>query len=237
MKVNSNFVRRVAIVIAATATIATPVAYSSTRSNLIVVPPNDLPELARQPGDAMLLSETIDGRTLLYVEQNQGARLAIFDVSDPGHVKGEGSVQIDGPGPFDFVSPLGNRAEVVRFRQGMGSALLDLRRVNAPVLTKVQGLTLQGSITALDSDGFIVASQPDSKARSNRDVQVVDTAAPGDWNHVVDVEDVRAELTKHDTGTVFLLTQSGLYEIRRPAVEQENKLRERERLLQYAGGA
>jgi hypothetical protein len=234
---SSKLLRRAVIGIVATGTIAAPAAYSSTRNNLIVIPPTALPELARQEGEAMFLYDATDGRTLLYIEQNQGARLAIFDVTDPGHVKGEGSVPLDASGPFDFVATLGKRAEVVRFRQGQGSAVLDLHKVNVPTLTKVQGLTLQGTTMALGDDGFTVTSQADSNARSTRDFQVVDTASVGDLNHVFDVKEVHAELTKHDTGTTFLLTQSGLYEIRRPVVERQNELREQERMLQYQGGA
>jgi|ERR1700733_2534558 len=230
----SKLLRRAVIAIVATGTVAAPAAYAWPSNNLIVVPPTDLPELARQTGEAMLLHGTIDGRTLLYIEQNQGARLAIFDVTDPRHMKGEGSVQLDAPGPFDFVSTLGDRAEVVRFRQGEGSAVLDLHKVNVPTLTKVQGLTLQGTTMPLGDDGFTVTSQADSNARSTRDVQVVDTASLGESNHVFDVKEVREVLTKHDTGTTFLLTQNGLYEIRRPAVERENALRERDRMPQYA---
>lgn len=229
-----KLLRRAAIALVAAEAVAAPAAYARTPSNLIVVTPSNLPELARQTGDAMLLHETIDGRTLLYIEQNQGAQLAIFDVSDPAHVKGEGSVQIDGPGPFDFVSPLGSRSEIVRFRQGFGSALLDMRRVNVPTLTKIQGLTFQGRIMTLGGDGFAVTSQTASEAP--QDLQVVDTTTLGDLNQVVDVKEVRAELTKRDTGTTFLLTQHGLYEIRRPTAERENELREQERSLQYAGG-
>src|ERR1700733_285380 len=100
----SKFVRRAAIALVGTGALAAPVAYTRISSNLIVVPPTDLPELARQTGEAMLLHDTIDGRTLLYIEQNQGARLAIFDVTDPVHIKGKGSVQLGGAaGPFDFV--------------------------------------------------------------------------------------------------------------------------------------
>jgi hypothetical protein len=230
----SKLLRRAVIAIVATGTVAAPAAYAWPSNNLIVVPPTDLPELAQQTGEAMLLHGTIDGRTLLYIEQNQGARLAIFDVTDPRHMKGEGSVQLDAPGPFDFVSTLGDRAEVVRFRQGEGSAVLDLHKVNVPTLTKVQGLTLQGTTMPLGDDGFTVTSQADSNARSTRDVQVVDTASLGESNHVFDVKEVREVLTKHDTGTTFLLTQNGLYEIRRPAVERENALRERDRMPQYA---
>jgi hypothetical protein len=233
---SSKFVRRAVIAIVTTGILAAPAVYSRISSNLIVVPPTDLPELARQTGEAMLLHDTFDGKTLLYIEQNHGAQLAILDVTDPGHVKGKGSAQIDAPGPFDFVSALGDRAEVVRFRQGQGSAVLDLHKVNVPTLSKVQGLTLQGATMALGDDGFIVTSRDDSNAQSARDIQVVVTASAGDLNHVFDIGEVRQELTKHDTGTTFLLTRSGLYIIRRPVVERQNELRERERMLRYVGG-
>jgi hypothetical protein len=232
---SSRLVRRAVIAIVATGAVAAPAAYARASNKLILVPPTDRPELARQPGEAMLLRNTLDGRTLLYVEQNQGARLAIFDVTDPGHVKGEGSVQLNAPGPFDFVATLGERAEVVRFRHGQGSAVLDFHKVELPTLTKAQGLTLQGTTIALGDDGFTVSSQPDSNARAMRDFQVVDTATLGNLK-VFDVKEVREDLTTHDTGTTFLLTQSGLYEIRRPAVERENAFRELDRTLQYAGG-
>jgi len=232
---SAKFVRQAVIAIVATGALAAPAAYSRNSNNLIVVAPTDLPELARQTGEAMFLHDTFDGRTHLYVEQNHGAQLAIFDVTDPGHVKSEGSVQINAPGPFDFVSTLGDRAELVQFRQGQGSAVLDLHKVNAPTLTKVQGLTLQGATMALGDDGFIVTSRANSNAQSAQDAQVVVTASRGDLNHVVDICEVRQELTKHDTGTTFLLAQSGLYVVRRPLVERENELRERDRMLRYAG--
>jgi hypothetical protein len=73
------------------------------------------------------------------IEQNRGARLAIFDVTDPSNIKGEVSVQLDAPGPFDFVTPLGDRAELVRFRQGQGVAVLDLHKVKVPAMKMVQG--------------------------------------------------------------------------------------------------
>ncbi|HEY4969622.1 MAG TPA: hypothetical protein VII35_06930 [Steroidobacteraceae bacterium] len=51
------------------------------------------PALAQQTGEAMFLYDRFEGRTLLYVEQNQGARLATFNVTDPAHITGQGSVQ------------------------------------------------------------------------------------------------------------------------------------------------
>jgi hypothetical protein len=205
------------------------------------VPPADLPELARQTGDAMFLHDTIDGGTILYIEQNQGSRLAIFDVTDPGHVKGEGSVQLEATGPFDFVSTLGNRAEIVRFRQSQGSAVLDLHKDKVPTLKTVQGLTLQGPVSPLGDDGFTVRAQAGTLHEATgpqltRDYQIIDTSSPTDPSHVLDVKDVREELTKQDTGTTFLLTEEGLYVIRRPVVESDKRRREEEWSSEHSGG-
>jgi hypothetical protein len=73
--------------------------------------------------------------------------LAALDVTDPRHVRGEGSVQLDASGAFDFMFPLGDRAELVRFRQGQGDAVLDLRKV--PVLNKIEGLDFQAATARL----------------------------------------------------------------------------------------
>jgi hypothetical protein len=155
--------------------------------NIVLVPPSELPALARQGGEAMLLHDTMDGKTFLYVEQSQGTKLAVFDVTDPVHIKGEGSVQLDAYGPFDFVSPFGYRAELVRFREGHETAVLDLHRVKAPYLKRVQGMSMPGPIIPVGNEGY--------------------------------VEQVRGEVTKADTGTTFILTDNGLYAVRRLAVE------------------
>ena len=89
------------------------ITYANPSNEIILVRPTDLPTLARQSGDAMFLHDTGDGRILLYVEQREGAQLAIFDVTDPAHVRGEGSVQLDAAGRFDFVADLGDRKSVV----------------------------------------------------------------------------------------------------------------------------
>jgi hypothetical protein len=237
--VNRGFLkglRRLAIAIVVTGSVATPAAYAKPANNLIVVPPTDLPELARRTGEAMFLHQTLDGRTLLYIEHDQGAELAILDVTDPGHVKGEGSVQLGAAGPFDILSTLGSGAELVRFRQGQGDAVLDLHQNQAPTLKPVPGLTLQGLAMPLGDDGFTVNSQADAAAQPTRDYQVVDTANSQELNRVVNVKQVREEISKSDTGTTFLLTDGGLYLIRRPAVEMDKKLRDLARELDYANG-
>jgi hypothetical protein len=196
----SKRLRRTAIAIAASGMAAT-IIHANPSNSTVLVPPADLPELARQGGEAMLLHETIDGRTLLYIEQNQGARLAALDVTDPPHVKGKGSVQLEASGAFDFMFPLGDRAELVRYREGQGDAVLDLREV--PKLNKLEDLDY--------------AAYGDRQAA--RDYQVVDSEVSRELSHVFDVKQVRQETTNAATGTTFVLTENGLYLIRQPRVE------------------
>jgi hypothetical protein len=222
-----SYLRRVAIA-TVTSGMAAGIALAAPSSNLIVVPPTTLPASARQSGDAMLLHETIDGTTLLYIEQKQGSRLAIFDVTDPAHIKGEGSVEVDAPGPFDFVSSLGSRAELIRFRQNQENAVLDLRKAKVPVLKTSQGLTLKGTAMPLGNDGLTVSSRVAADSLLTRDyqVQVINTAGSPKLDLVPNVKGVREEITKYDTGTTFLLTDDGLFLIRRPVKEMEKTLRD-----------
>jgi len=212
----SKRLRRVAMTLAVS-TMMTAAAHANPSNNLVLVPPTELPVLARQSGEAMLLNDAVDGRTLLYIEQNEGSRLAILDVTDPSHIKGAGSVQLDAAGPFDFISPVGNQGELVRFRQRDEDAVLDLRK-KIPSLKAVQGLTLTGPVTRLGNDGFSVSGHAPELQRA-WDYQVVETANSRELNRVYDVRQVREQLTKADTGTTFLLTEKGLYVIRRPAIE------------------
>ena len=189
---------------------------------IIVVRPTDLPELARVPGEAMILHATGDGKNHLYVEQNNGARLAIFDVTDPANVKQESAVQLDARGPFEFVSSLGDDSELIRFKNGQGEAVLDLHKPKAPAIKMVPGLELRGATQRLGDDGFIVSNQVSAQSDAiDPDYQVVETAGTREPYRVYDVKQVREEITNDETGTTFLLGAEGLYLIRRPAVEYE----------------
>ena len=213
----SKRLRRVAMTLAVSTMMTAAAVHANPSNNLVLVPPTELPVLARQSGEAMLLNDAVDGRTLLYIEQNEGSRLAILDVTDPSHIKGAGSVQLDASGPFDFISSVGNQGELVRFRKGDEDAVLDLRK-KIPSLKAVQGLTLTGPVTRLGNDGFSVSGHAPELQRA-WDYQVVETANSREVNRVYDVRQVREQLTKADTGTTFLLTEKGLYVIRRPAIE------------------
>ena len=198
----SKRLHRAATAIAIGGLMAAATAHPNSSDNIILVPPTNLPALARQAGESMFLHDTIDGRTLLYIEQNQGARLASFDVTDPVHIIGKGSVRLDAAGPFDFVSRLGDHAELVRYRQSHDDAVLVLPRMKDPRLRTVPGLTIGGP----------------------RDYQVVKNVYSDEINRVCDVKQVREEVTRSDTGTTFVLTENGLFVIRRPAIEWTHQM-------------
>ena len=130
------------------------------------------------------------------------------------------------PETFDFVSNLGNRATLVRFRHGHGKAVLDLHNARLPTLKKIQGLLLQGPIMRLGNDGFTVASQadvPPTRTCAVVAAAVVDTPILPDLVRVLDVKRIREEITDEDTGTTFLLAEDGLYLIRRWATEWDKR--------------
>jgi len=224
----SHRIRRLAITLVASAAIGTQGASAGSSNNIVLVPPAGLPELARKAGEAMFLREAHDGRTVLYIEQDQGTALAILDVTDPRHVTSDGSVRLDVPGVFDFISDLGSRAALIRFRQGQGSAVLDFHNDKRPSLKIIQGIPMQGSLVRLGNDGFTVTSPVEATPLSDSfvDTSVIDIANLPDRVRVFDVKRVREEITNEETGTTFLLADDGLYLVRRPSVERDKESRE-----------
>jgi hypothetical protein len=226
----SRSLRGTALAIVATGAIAAQAVDAHAASRIVVVQPKDLPQSVSQPGESMFLHETIDDKTLLYIERKSGGQLVILDVTDPTHVTRKGSVQLDAPGPFDFVSALGERKELIRFRQSQTEAVLDLHKADAPTLETVQGLTSRGPTELLGTGGFTVTSRVHANANATapaaRDYQVVDTADSKEPTLVQTVKQVREEVTNNTTGTTFLLANDGLYLIRRPVQETAKWIRE-----------
>jgi hypothetical protein len=197
----------------------------SKSSELIVLLPADLPEQAQIPGNSFFLYSDNSGSTYLYVEQQQGARLTAFDVTDPSKIKVVVSTAITGPGAFDFVRPLGGHGELVRYRESKSVAVLDLHKVNEPTLHTINGLSEGGATEELGESGFLMVNEPYDYVRATpRDYQVVDISSPAEPMLLVTVAQVKHKLVKEDTGTTFLLGSEGLTVIRRPRVEDEYKI-------------
>jgi hypothetical protein len=105
------------LVVAAAVLTSTAEAEIHSRSKeLVVMEARDLPEQAQTPGNSLFLHSDNAGSTYLYVEQQQGARLSVFDVTDPARIKLVVSTPLATEGAFDFVRPLGDHTELVYFR-------------------------------------------------------------------------------------------------------------------------
>jgi hypothetical protein len=208
---------------------ALPLLFSSTlvaavrshTSDLIVERPSQLPVQARIPGEACFLYWSGAGATYLYVEQEQGTRLAVFDVTDPDRITLASSTTLAAPGAFDFVRPLDGQSELVRFRDSQRFAVLDLSKAKSPSIGMV-GAALASSAESLSPSVILVANESPSGGRAlPRDYQVVDMAAGSGGAVVATVKQVTQKVKNSYTGTTFLLGSEGLSVIRRPSVENE----------------
>jgi len=79
----------------------------------------------------------------------------------------------------------------------------------------------------------MVASQA-AELPPARDIQVAEIGTP-DRSRVFDVKKVHEELTNAETGTTFVLTDNGLFLIRRPAMESDKRRRDQEWFFAHNG--
>jgi hypothetical protein len=210
------------LVVAAALLTSTATAEIHSKSkDLMVMDTRALPEQAQMPGNSLFLHSDNAGSTYLYVEQQQGARLSVFDVTNPARIKLIASTPLEAEGAFDFVRPLGNNAELVSFRNGQKEAVLDLRKAARPVFRVISAVTDFGPAEDLGENGLLVTSQAYQYVPAvARDYQVIDisTAAP---TQLATVKDVKHLVTNDDTGTTFLLGNKGLMVVRRLSAEYD----------------
>jgi hypothetical protein len=213
--------------VVAAAVLPTPPAEAEIHSRskeLVVMGARDLPEQAQARGNSLFLHSDNAGSTYLYVEQQQGTRLSVFDVTDPARIKLVVSTPLAAEGAFDFVRPLGNNTELVYFRDSQKEALLDLRKARMPVFRVTSTVTDLGPAETLGESGLLVASQPYKYVPAvAREYQVIDIAASAP-TQLATVKDVRHRVTNNETGTTFLLGPNGLTVVRRLSVENEYKV-------------
>jgi hypothetical protein len=212
------------IVAAAVLTSTAQAEVHSSSKELVVMGARDLPEQAQVPGNSLFLHSDSAGSTYLYVEQQQGARLSVFDVTDPARIKLVVSTPLAAEGAFDFIRPLGNNAELVYFRDGQKEAVLDLRKARRPVFRVISTATNLGPAESLGQSGLLVTAQPYKYVSAvGRSYQVIDISAPAPAQ-LATVDDVRHQVTNDETGTTFLLGPNGLTVVRRLRVENDYKL-------------
>jgi hypothetical protein len=196
----------------------------SRSKQLAVMEAPDLPEQAQIPGNSLFLHSDSAGDTYLYIEQQRGARLSVFDVTDPARIKLVVSTPLAAEGAFDFIRPIGDHAELVYFRDSQKEAVLDLRKTKRPALRMISTVTDLGPAETLGENGLLVTSQAHKFAPAvARDYQVIDIAGSVP-TELATVKDVKHRATNDETGTTFLLGSDGLTVVRRLRVEEEYKV-------------
>jgi hypothetical protein len=195
----------------------------SHSGNLIIEQPADLPEMARTPGQALFLYQAGDGKTYLYVEQQNGAQLAIFDVTDPAKIKAAASVPLKAAGAFDFVRYLSGRVELVRFHDSGQLAELDLREPKSPTLKITNTLSEPAHTESLGQTGLVMinAHYRYVGGAAAHDYRVADVSTPAHPTPLATIKQVTHKVVNEETGTTYLLGSDGLTVVRRPRVEED----------------
>jgi hypothetical protein len=212
-----NLVLASAVLVSAASTL-TASAFEKPKSNFIVQELSTKPEFTQNSSQDLLLRADDHGTAYLYVEQQQGALLTIFDVTDPQHIKLTAAVPTEARGAFDFVTPVGESSELVAFRDGSGNAVLDLHKAKAPRLSKVDGAGNPGEM--LGHAGYLTSSltRVEAVAPQPRNVELVETK--GTPRTIVTVANVTRQINRSETGTVFLLGNGKVTVIRRIDAER-----------------
>jgi hypothetical protein len=111
---------------------------------------------------------------------------------------------------------------MIRYRDQSGFAVFDFKNFKEPVLTEVSQFQHPAQTEVLGHDGLLVASTTRSSAQTeDSQYQVFDISNPSEPMALAAVEGVRQRLERKETGTLFLLGNTGLTVIRRPDIEEE----------------
>jgi hypothetical protein len=198
---------------------------ASSSKDIVVLQPQDLPQLSRAAGQSMELLSPGNGRTYLYIEQQQLAQLLILDVTDMAHIKEAGVVKLDLPAAFDFASSAGPTASLIRFRGTGTCAILSYANPLHPTLSAATDPIHGTEAEPINRHGLLISeSRIPSSTLPPRDYQIVDSSNLQSPHLLDTVRDVQQTVERGETGTTFLLGTNGLTIIRRPHQELRNWL-------------
>jgi hypothetical protein len=216
--------KSLSIVVLASASFAAAEVISESK-DVVVLQPQDLPQLSRAAGQSMELVSPGNGKTYLYIEQQQLAQLLILDVTDMAHIKEAGTVKLDLPAAFDFASSAGPTASVIRFRGTGTCAILSYANPLHPTLSVATDQIHGTEVEQINAHGLLISeSRIPSSTVPQRDYQIVDSTNVQAPRLLSTVQDVQQTVQREETGTTFLLGANGLAVIRRPHQELRNWL-------------
>lgn len=191
----------------------------SAASDLLIVPADKLPPAARHQGVAMELHLVNPGTLYLYIEQDNGRQIAVFDVSDPHKIKVKNVSALNAPAPFDFIQPIGQFSELIRYRDGSGTAVLDLSKAKSPRLKAIDAPAGEAYVIPISdnelADNAVVSGHHEE--RRARNYKITEPSAP---ETVFTIKDVVQQQTDEGTGTTYLLGADGLTVLRNLKTER-----------------
>jgi hypothetical protein len=194
---------------------------------IVVESPSDLPVLAQANSEAMYMHKGGDEKTVLFVESAEGTKLTALDVTDPDKIKRLAETQLVAPARFDFVESVGHDTVLVRYRDGSGEALLNLKHCKHPVLGDASALTGTETAERLGATGLLSASTDaavEPIIDSDPTYKVWDNSKASHPNLLATIPGVTQRLSNEETGTLFFLSQNGITVVRRLRVEEDHKI-------------
>jgi hypothetical protein len=193
---------------------------------IVVQSSSAVPVLGLKDSEAMYLQKSGDGRALLYVESAGGTELTTLDVTDPAKIKRVAETRLGASSAFDFVEPIGNDNVLIRYRDGSGEVLLNVKHSNRPVLETASAVAGTEAAEKLGETGLLSASTDVVAPIVQNDpiYTVWDNARPAHPNVLATIPGVTQRLANEDTGTLFLLNKDGVTVVRRLRVEHDHKV-------------
>lgn len=219
------FAATILLVLASTVS-ANAVTDESQSKTIVVQSSSAVPVLGLEDSDAMYLQKTGDGRALLYVESAGGTELTTLDVTDPAKIQRVAETKLGASSVFDFIEPIGNDNVLIRYRDGSGEALLNVKHRNRPVVQTASAAAGTESAEKLGETGLLSASTDVVAPIVQNDpvYTVWDNTHAAHPNVLATIPGVIQRLANEDTGTLFLLSKDGVTVVRRLRVEQDHKV-------------
>jgi len=206
-------------ILAATAMNAAAATRHSSR-NIVTLSPSSSSALAQANSEAMYLRDSNDGRSILYVEANNGRALDVIDVTNLAAISRIAQVTLPADGTYDFGLAT-DHGVVVRYRDGSGQAFISFKNYKQPKL--VASPAFKNTNTAEELGHDIVLSNakvvPSGIVDPTYEVLDDSTSTP---SLVASVSGICQEIERPSSGTLFLLSSDGVTVVRQPLVEQDN---------------
>jgi hypothetical protein len=176
----------------------------------------------------MYLHYTNDGRTLLYIEAENGRKLTSLDVTNPSRIQRFTQSELPATSAYDFVRDLGDSSVLIRYRNGAGVALINFNHLKRPELSSSPALVNADTSEQLGPTAVLVNSTEPvrSFARTAASYQVIDTSKPTHAAVLASIPDVQQSVSKNDTGTLFLLNKNGINVVRQLEIEVDHQIKE-----------